>query len=75
MLGLCVKEGVGDAEIVVTAELLELSIFVQLPNSKVAHVGWPRAEISNNSGVKLSKEEDWLLLWNVFESRAELRSS
>lgn len=35
VLGLCVKEGVGDAEIVVTAELLELSIFLQLPNSKV----------------------------------------
>ena len=56
MLGL--EVGVGDAEVVVAAELEEaLPILVHLPNAVVTQTRWPGAVVCANSGLEIAKDK------------------
>ena len=39
-----------------------LTIFIHLPNSKLAQVGRPGAVVGTDPGIEVSKEKDWFLL-------------
>ena len=73
MLKLGLEVGVGDAEVVVAAELEEaLSILVHLPNAVVTQVGWPEAMACAISGVEIAENEQRLLWRHIADDSAEL---
>ena len=57
MLRLGLEAGVGDAEVVVAAELEEaLPILVHLPNAVVTQTRWLGAVVCTNPGVEIAND-------------------
>nr|XP_045609846.1 3-galactosyl-N-acetylglucosaminide 4-alpha-L-fucosyltransferase FUT3-like [Procambarus clarkii] len=73
VMGLRVEEGIDDTEIITTAELQKaLPILIHFPKSKLAQAARPRAVIRTNLYIKVSQEEDWLLLSSCQVSTADV---
>ena len=73
MLRLCVEEGVGDTETMMTAELQQaLAIVVHPPGAKLTHTNRPGVVIGTYSGIEVAKNEEWFLFWDSVDGSAEV---
>ena len=73
MLGLRPKVGVGDAQVMVSAQLEQsLSILVHFTHAELSNAGGPRVVICTHSGIEVDQENKFFIVTDAADDGCEV---
>ena len=73
MLGLRPKVGVGDAQVMVSAQLEQsLSILVHFTHAELSNAGGPRVVICTHSGIEVAQEKKFFIVRDAADDGCEV---
>ena len=62
----------GEVSVIVCTLVTTLTIFIYISYSKVAQTSWPRAVVSTNPGIQVTKDDQRILQWNFADGSTKV---